>query len=138
MARLPLLAVALLLVLSACGAKDAAPAGEADAAGTRRDMDVHDLKSALDAGDVALFDVRSRSEYFAAHVAGARLLPLAEIEGADRRTELEARKGEEIWLICQSGGRSSKAADILIAEGYNVVNVSGGTGAWIAAGYPVE
>ncbi|MCP4872904.1 MAG: rhodanese-like domain-containing protein [Proteobacteria bacterium] len=136
MARLLLLTAALLFVLPACGGKETA--APAEASGARRDADVQDLKAALDEGFVPLFDVRSRSEYYAAHVAGARLMPLAEIENAGRRTELEEHKGSEIWLICQSGGRSSKAADILIAEGYTVVNVAGGTGAWIAAGYPVD
>jgi len=138
-----LAATVLLLALPACGPKEASPGasttdGAATEAGARRNATVHDLKAALETGGISLFDVRSRSEYFAAHVAEATLMPLAELQNAGRRTELEAVKGDEIWIICQSGGRSSAAADLLVGEGYTVVNVSGGTGAWIAAGYPVE
>ncbi len=34
--------------------------------------------------------------------------------------------------------RSMKAADYLLAQGFDVVSVAGGTGAWIAAGKDVS
>jgi len=140
MSRLLLVTALTLLLLPACGPKDSGGSPDTaagEAAGARRDVDIHELKSTLDAGKIHLFDVRSRSEHYAAHVPAATLLPIAELQ-AGRRAEVEALRGEEIWLICQSGGRSSKAADLLVAEGYTVVNVTGGTGAWIEAGYPVD
>ena len=54
------------------------------------------------------------------------------------RKELAFEKGETLHLICQSGGRSAKACQLLKAAGYyGVVNVEGGTAAWQAAGLPV-
>jgi len=134
MARFALLTAALLLLLPACGSAERQTAASPDA---RRDADVHALKAAIDAGPIRLFDVRSRSEYFAGHVAEADLMPIAELQ-AGRRDELGSNMDEEIWLICQSGGRSGKAADLLAGEGFRVVNVTGGTAAWIEAGFPVE
>jgi rhodanese-related sulfurtransferase len=36
------------------------------------------------------------------------------------------------------GGRSAQAALFLARRGIDAVNVDGGTGEWVAAGYPVE
>ncbi len=42
-------------------------------------------------------------------------------------------------VICAGGYRSSAATSILEQHGFkNLLNVTGGTGAWIKAGYPVE
>jgi rhodanese-related sulfurtransferase len=42
-------------------------------------------------------------------------------------------------VICAGGYRSSAATSILQQHGFsNLLNVTGGTGAWINAGYQVE
>jgi len=42
-------------------------------------------------------------------------------------------------VICAGGYRSSAATSILQQHGFsNLLNVAGGTSAWIAAGFPVE
>lgn len=78
-------------------------------------------------------DVREPEEYTAAHVPGASLIPLGEL--ADRTDEIPT--GETVHIICKSGGRSMRAAEHLAGLGRDVVNVGGGTDAWIAAGHPV-
>ena len=111
-------------------------AADAAAAGYR-DVDVTALKTALDAGQVpVLVDVRSAEEYAAGHVKGARNIPVGQVQG--RLAELEAYKGGDVYVICQSGGRSAKASATLAAAGYKAVNVTGGTGGWVKKGYPVE
>ena len=48
-------------------------------------------------------------------------------------------KNEPVYVICQTGNRSKKAADILKNAGFNnVLNVTGGTVAWQTAGLPME
>ncbi|MEQ1502471.1 MAG: rhodanese-like domain-containing protein [Myxococcota bacterium] len=134
------------LLVIGCGASSsepgAAPASDGPAAaapaGAKRDTDVAELKSALDAGKVpVLIDVRTRDEYGSGHVPGARNIPVAEL-GMHTSTDLAPFRGEEVWLICQSGGRSSRGASTLAAAGFHTVNVKGGTSAWQAAGYPTE
>jgi len=45
---------------------------------------------------------------------------------------------EPFDVICQAGGRSARVVEALEARGYEPTNVEGGTGEWIAAGYPTE
>jgi len=83
-----------------------------------------------------VIDVRSNEEYADGHVPGAQLLPLDTLPGrAD-----EVNKEQQIFLICRSGMRSAQAMDYLSRQcGHsNLVNVSGGTMAWLKAGYPIE
>ncbi len=47
--------------------------------------------------------------------------------------------GEPLYVICNSGGRSTKACEKLVAAGFtNIINVEGGTKGWAAAGLPVH
>jgi monothiol glutaredoxin len=85
-----------------------------------------ELKSRLDRGDIALFDVRPDDERALAHIAAARPLDAAGhaiLSGLDRSTP--------IALLCHHGVRSLDAAERLIRQGYrNVYNVKGGIDAW--------
>ena len=130
-----------LLVLLSFGCAPVTEAPEsttaAAPAGSSRDIDVAQLASDLDANKVPLLvDVRSAGEFAGGHVPGAVNIPLGEI--TTRTAELKAAEGGELYLICQSGGRSGRAAGQLKALGWNTVNVSGGTAAWISAGKPAE
>lgn len=82
-----------------------------------------------------LFDVRETGEFKGGHAASARSLPLS---GMQSRFARELPKEREILIICQSGARSAQACNFLAAQGYNVVNVSGGTAAWRRAGLPIS
>ncbi len=83
------------------------------------------------AGGATVIDVREPDEYAAGHVPGAVLIPLGEVP----ERVAEVPEGETVYLICRSGGRSMRAGDVLAAEGRDVVNVGGGTMAWIEAGH---
>lgn len=133
---------ALLLFLAiGCGtpATSTSPTATtvATPAGTTRDVDVTQLAADLEAKKVPLLvDVRSAAEYAGGHVPGAVNIPLDQI--TSRTDELQAAEGADLYLICQSGGRSGRAASTLKGMGWNTVNVTGGTGAWISAGNPTE
>ena len=44
---------------------------------------------------------------------------------------------QPVYFICQSGGRSAKAAEAFQSAGFdNVLSVEGGTAAWERAGLP--
>jgi rhodanese-related sulfurtransferase len=49
----------------------------------------------------------------------------------------EIPKERQIIVVCQSGMRSQRAADILSRNGYKVLNVSGGMIGWQRAGMKV-
>lgn len=80
-------------------------------------------------------DVRTPEEYAGGHAARAVNIPLDLL--TSKLDTLE--KGEPIYLICQTGNRSKKAAGLLKEAGFNnVLNIAGGTVAWQAAGLPME
>ncbi len=80
-------------------------------------------------------DVRTAEEYAGGHAARAVNIPLDTI--SSKLDTLE--KNEPVYLICQTGNRSKKAAAILKESGFNnVLNVTGGTVAWQAANLPME
>ena len=83
-----------------------------------------------------MVDVRTPKEYAEGHVPGAQSIPLDQLPA--RMTELSSHKDAPIYLICESGGRSARASDLLTAAGYQAVNIDGGTYAWREAGLPTE
>lgn len=88
-----------------------------------------------DGGRALVLDVRGPGEYADGHVPGALSLPLPDLPERIGEVGLE----QPIAVVCQSGYRSSAAASLLAAAGAtDLVNVSGGTAAWLAAGYSAE
>jgi len=90
--------------------------------------------------DALVVDVRTPGEYAAGHVPGARNWPLGSRPPEEVAAELRADVFKKpIHVICQSGGRSRKFAESLARAGVNdVIDVEGGTSAWIAAGGALE
>jgi hydroxyacylglutathione hydrolase len=82
-----------------------------------------------------LIDVREPEEYRQGHVPGAVSLPQSEI--ASKLDELPRDK--TIYVICEAGYRSCRAAQFLSQVGFTkLINVDGGTSAWRKAGKPME
>lgn len=80
-------------------------------------------------GGARLIDVRERDEYTQGHIPGAVNVPLSELVG--RESEI----GPKSILICASGNRSSQAAAYLSSQGKTgLMNLSGGTAAWMRGG----
>ena len=85
-------------------------------------------------GDVEIVDVREPSEWSRGHIAGARLVPLAQLR-ADPRKHL-SRDG--ILFVCAAGVRSQTAAKAAEAAGLQrLYNLSVGTRGWANAGLPL-
>jgi glyoxylase-like metal-dependent hydrolase (beta-lactamase superfamily II)/rhodanese-related sulfurtransferase len=84
--------------------------------------------------EASLLDVREPEEYAHSHVPGAVNLPQA-----DLATRLSQVPGDRpIYVICQGGFRSLRAAQFLRQRGFeDVVSIKGGTEAWRAAGKPL-
>ncbi len=94
---------------------------------------LQDVEQALTQGATVL-DVRESEEYAAGHLPGARLLPLGVLPV--RMHELA--KDQPVYVVCQSGGRSAQAEQLLARAGFDARSVSGGTAAWTKSGRPVE
>jgi hydroxyacylglutathione hydrolase len=86
--------------------------------------------------DLQVLDVRRAAEFNAGHAPRASNTPLS-----PRLREEATRLDRErpLAIICAGGYRSSAATSLLRPLGFRrLYNVEGGTGAWVAAGYPVE
>lgn len=82
-------------------------------------------------------DVCQPDEFAAAHVAGAKNIPLADLEAKLAGTI--KNKATPVILVCASGARSSKAVSIATKLGFErAQSLAGGMGAWREAGLPVE
>jgi hydroxyacylglutathione hydrolase len=94
-----------------------------------REVSVDELE--LRPPEACLLDVREPEEYAHGHVLGALNLPQANLA-----TQLgEVPRDRPVYLICQGGFRSLRAAQFLRQQGFeDVVSVKGGTEAWRAAG----
>ena len=96
---------------------------------TVSEVSVDELELALQSG-APLIDVREVDEYQAGHVPGAVLIPLASVPSA--LDQLPADRA--VYVICRSGARSHRACEFLLDNALDVVNVAGGTLAWISSG----
>ena len=97
------------------------------------EVSINELEQAIASGEKVV-DVREDWEFKDGHVPTAKHVALNSIP----ENLNEFSKESKTWIICQSGGRSMTAANFLEAQGYNVVSVAGGTGAWIQAGKDVS
>jgi hydroxyacylglutathione hydrolase len=98
---------------------------------------VAQLKERIGDSELQIVDVRRPAEYGDGHVPGALNAPLASLDKS--LGPLPLKKDKLTAVICAGGYRSSAAASLLQKQGFSkLVNVAGGTGAWVNAGYPVE
>jgi rhodanese-related sulfurtransferase len=74
-----------------------------------------------------LIDVREPNEFAGGHILGARNIPLTQL-----KTRLkEIRPDKPVYLYCQSGSRSGRAAQLLYKKGYKDLNhLQGGFKKW--------
>lgn len=100
-------------------------------------MQVHEIgveQFATDRRDDAMvLDVRSAEDFTGGHLPGAVNVPLEQVLSEPGRYT-----DREVYVICQSGGRSAEAAQALTGAGARAISVTGGTAGWIKAGCPVE
>ena len=88
------------------------------------------LNARLEAAEeLLLIDVREPFEFELAHIEGARLIPLGQVE--DALESLEDWRERPIVIHCHHGPRSRQACQLLISKGFSrVENLDGGIAAW--------
>ncbi len=83
-----------------------------------------------------LIDVSEPADYAAGHVAGAKSVPLGQIETS---TALPKNKALPVVVVCATGSRAAKGVAALKKLGFeNARALGGGLEAWRAANLPVE
>lgn len=91
-------------------------------AGLVKQFGLEELDTLPRDGSVTLLDARTPAEYQGGHVEGFINLPLDELR--DRLAELPREK--PVYVMCQSGLRSYLACRILVQQGFDCSNFTGG------------
>ncbi|AVQ99352.1 YqhL-like protein [Oceanobacillus picturae] len=74
-----------------------------------------------------LIDVREPQEFDKGHILGARNIPLTQM----KQRLIEMRPDKPVYLYCQSGSRSARAAQLLNKKGYtDIYQLKGGFKKW--------
>jgi len=74
-----------------------------------------------------LIDVREPNEFDNGHILGARNIPMTQMKGRLQ----EIRPDKPVYLYCQSGMRSGRAAQLLYKKGYkDLSHLQGGFKKW--------
>lgn len=74
-----------------------------------------------------LIDVREPNEFSGGHILGARNIPLTQLKSRLK----EVRPDKPVYLYCQSGSRSGRAAQMLYKKGYkDLYHLEGGFKKW--------
>jgi hydroxyacylglutathione hydrolase len=103
-----------------------------------RQISVTELQALIETQpNLQVIDVRRPAEYRGGHAPGARSAPLAHLR--DSVSDLHLNRNAPTAVLCAGGYRSSAGTSILRQLGFNnLLNVTGGTKAWIDAGHEVE
>jgi hydroxyacylglutathione hydrolase len=98
------------------------------------EWDVARARTAIDAGEVHVLDVRRATEVAEGRIAGS--INIAHTRLGSRLGDLP--KDRPILVHCRSGMRSAYASALLARHGFETVNLAGGFEAWRAAEHPRE
>ncbi|MCK9514539.1 MAG: rhodanese-like domain-containing protein [Ottowia sp.] len=84
-----------------------------------------------------VIDVCDPAEYSSEHIAGARNVPLAQLESG--LPAAAKNKGRPLIFVCASGARAGRAVTVARKLGYeDVRTLAGGLKAWRDANLPTE
>jgi rhodanese-related sulfurtransferase len=124
--------IVLMFVLWGCGAEK-----KENSAATSEvvNLDAQGFKESLDATpDAVILDVRTPAEVEAGAIPGAVNIDYNAPDFSEKISALD--KTKPYYVYCMAGGRSSKAADQMKADGFtNVHNLEGGFKAWVSNGF---
>jgi|ERR1035437_1405423 rhodanese-related sulfurtransferase len=99
------------------------------------EMSPAEARPGIEAAYSQFVDVRTPAEFAGGHAYRAINIPLDTLPTSLDKLE----KNEPIYVICQTGVRSKKAADLLVQAGFKqAISVAGGTTRWQAEGLPMS
>ena len=101
-----------------------------------RSIGVEEFEKVIADTTVVRLDVRTPEEYAEGHIEGAQNIDVLNDTFEDKAC-LVLPKDKVIALYCRSGRRSKKAAGILAAKGYKIVELNTGYLGWTGAGKTV-
>jgi rhodanese-related sulfurtransferase len=82
-----------------------------------------------------IVDIRGQEAFRSGHIVNSISLPLTELEKQSKK--LEKYLKQPIIIVCATGLESSRAANLLLKNGYNAHILAGGVRAWKEAEMPL-
>lgn len=96
-------------------------------------QEVYDAVHKNNQSGLQLVDVRTPDEYGVSHLKDAQNICVTEANFKEKVQKLD--KSKPVYVYCKKGGRSAKAAKILIEMGFKeVYDLQGGITAWESEG----
>nr|WP_321414991.1 rhodanese-like domain-containing protein [uncultured Allomuricauda sp.] len=93
-------------------------------------LDRESYRDGISKGKVQLVDVRTKREFMSGHIKGAKNIDLFQ-GSAFQSAFSKLKKDAPVYIYCQSGNRSQKAARKLVNMGFTkVYDLRGGYGSW--------
>jgi rhodanese-related sulfurtransferase len=80
-------------------------------------------------------DIRSTTLFAEGHIIGALSVPIAELTEGSKK--LEKLRAQPLVIVCATGLESTRAADLLMKQGFDVRILAGGLRAWREADMPL-
>ena len=95
------------------------------------------LLSKIESDNGVILDVRTKEEIDKGYIVNASFIDFYDPDFSTKASWI--KKGQPIFVYCHAGGRSAKAAELLIELGFkNVYNLIGGFSNWKSLGYPIK
>jgi thioredoxin 1 len=101
------------------------------------DVEYYQLEKLLIDNPGVLLDVRTKEETNNGHLENASFIDFYDENFEEKASWI--KKDQPVYIYCHGGGRSSKAADILLSLGFNeVYNLIGGYRNWVDQNLPFK
>lgn len=94
-----------------------------------KQVSVNTLQEVLTTNKVQLLDVRTPKEWEQGIIEGTIKINFFE-ENFEEEVLEKLTKEKPVYVYCRTGGRSSKASELLLKKGFEVYNVAGGYTEW--------
>ena len=101
---------------------------------TFKSVDVKEFEKLITQEQVVLVDVRTSQEHTDAYIPGTDYNIDVLSSEFEEIVDSNLKKDKTIAIYCRSGNRSKKAAKILTAKGFKVIELSTGCNGWSSSG----
>lgn len=128
-----LLLLAIVCIIAVSCARMFTRGNRATALTAFSNVNVDEFQALIADSSMQLLDVRTPEEYDEGHIAGATLVDVNDSSFIERAVAV-LDKQRPVAVYCRSGRRSARAANLLVAQGFQVTNLNGGVMAWRDAG----
>lgn len=100
----------------------------------QNNLDASKFQEGFSKENTIILDVRTKDEFNEGHIENAQNIDYYSDNFETEVNKLD--KSKTVYVYCRSGGRSGKAMNILVKNGFTVFNLNGGMMAWNSAKLP--